>query len=76
MQGSPTSGVYVSPVESLSPTSLRFSVLGAAGLDALERSFEVMGEMATDVEMYDDAMTSFDPVTVSFFAFGPSCSPS
>ncbi|CAE6426030.1 unnamed protein product [Rhizoctonia solani] len=63
MQGSPTSGVYVSPVESLSPTSLRFSVLGAAGLDALERSFEVMGEMATDVEMYDDAMTSFDPVT-------------
>ncbi|QRW25369.1 mucin 2, oligomeric mucus/gel-forming [Rhizoctonia solani] len=34
MHGSPTSGVYVSPVESMSPTSLRFSMI--------ERSFEAL----------------------------------
>ncbi|KAF8756583.1 hypothetical protein RHS01_04414 [Rhizoctonia solani] len=60
MHGSPTSGVYVSPVESMSPTSLRFSMI--------ERSFEALAagerESVLGVEVYDDAMTSFDPTTV------------
>ncbi|CAE6354695.1 unnamed protein product [Rhizoctonia solani] len=58
MQGSPTSGVYVSPVESISPTSLRFSMLGG-GFEGVERGFEA------GVEVYDDAMTSYDPVMTS-----------
>ncbi|KAF8678703.1 hypothetical protein RHS04_05051 [Rhizoctonia solani] len=61
MHGSPTSGVYVSPVESMSPTSLRFSMI--------ERSFEALAagerESVLGVEVYDDAMTSFDPTTTS-----------
>ncbi|ELU42037.1 hypothetical protein AG1IA_03934 [Rhizoctonia solani AG-1 IA] len=50
MHGSPTSGVYVSPVESMSPTSLRFSMI--------ERSFEALAagerESVLGVEVYDD----------------------
>ncbi|CAE6471996.1 unnamed protein product [Rhizoctonia solani] len=61
MQASPTSGVYVSPVESLgSPRSIRFST-------SFEGSFEGAGS-SMSFEGSVDAMTHFDPVVS--FSFG------
>ncbi|CAE6505540.1 unnamed protein product [Rhizoctonia solani] len=64
MQASPTSGVYTSPIAS--PTSLRFSTSIEGGEVSFESSFEGVGfEGVASVGVYDDPMTSFDPVTTS-----------
>ncbi|KAH7334779.1 hypothetical protein B0J17DRAFT_671471 [Rhizoctonia solani] len=64
MQASPTSGVYTSPVAS--PTSLRFSTSIEGGEVSFESSFEGVGfEGVASMDVYDDAMSSFDPVTTS-----------